>query len=120
MGLGACYIGAIRNEIAEVDKLLGLPDLVYPVFGLCLGYPNQEPELKPRLPLPVILKKEKYDDSSDTDLIKDYDRVVSQYYSTRTGGTKSNSWSDQISEMLKKEARPHMLSFLKSKGYLLK
>ncbi len=120
LGLGTCYIGAIRNRIAEVAELLELPDLVYPVFGLCLGYPAQDPELKPRLPLPAVLKQEIYDDSLDTDLIDEYDRSVRQYYQTRTGGSKDITWSGQISEMLKKESRPHMLSFLKEKGYLLK
>lgn len=120
IGLCGCYIGAIRNRIAEVDKLLGLPELVYPVFGLCLGYPAQDPELKPRLPLQVVLKHERYDDSSDAALIGDYDASVRQYYKTRTGGGKDNSWSEQISEMLVKEARPHMLSYLQDKGFLLK
>ncbi len=120
IGMGGCYIGAIRNSIGEVDKLLGLPKLVYPLFGLCLGYPAQNPEVKPRLPLQVVLKQDRYDDSSDVTLIKDYDTLVRKYYKTRTGGAKDNSWSEQISEMLVKEARPHMLSFLQDKGFLLK
>ena len=120
LGLGGCYIGAIRNRIAEVDQLLGLPDKVYPVFGLCLGYPAQNPEIKPRLPLGVVLKQHNYEDDNDLQLISAYDEEVRNYYRTRTGGTKDNSWSEQISEMLVKEARPHMLSFLQSKGFILK
>jgi nitroreductase len=120
MGLGGCYIGAIRNRIAEADELLGLPELVYPVFGMCLGYPAQAPETKPRLPLPVVLKKERYDSSSDVTQIETYDKAVRGYYRTRTGGAKDNSWSEQISEMLVKEARPHMLGYLNSKGFLRK
>lgn len=120
LGLGGCYIGAIRNQIADVAEILGLPELVYPVFGLCLGYPAQDPEPKPRLPLPVVLKQERYDDNSDTELIDGYDNAVHHYYNTRTDGTKDKSWSEQISEMLAKEARPHMLSFLQSKGFLIK
>ena len=120
LGLGCCYIGAIRNNIAAVDELLGLPPLVYPVFGLCIGYPAQDPEVKPRLPLPVVLKQERYDDNLDKDRIEEYDRVVRSYYQSRTGGRKDNSWSEQISEMLAREARPHMLGYLRSKGFLLK
>lgn len=120
MGLGGCYIGALRNRIGEVDQLLNLPELVYPLFGLCLGYPAQNPEVKPRLPLQVVLKQECYDDSSDSSIISDYDTTIRNYYKTRTGGKKDNSWSEQISEMLVKESRPHMLSYLQSKGYLLK
>ncbi len=120
MGLGGCYIGAIRNKIAEVDKLLRLPDKVYPVFGMCLGYPAQDPEIKPRLPVEVILKQQRYSNDNERQLITDYDEQVRRYYRTRTGGTKDNSWSEQISDMLVKEARPHMLPFLQSKGFLLK
>ena len=120
MGLGGCYIGAIRNNIEDVDNLLGLPELVYPVFGMCLGYPAQDPELKPRFPLQVILKQEKYDDSGDKELIEKYDESVRVYYKTRTGGIKDNSWSEQISDMLIREARPHMFEFLKSKGFILR
>ena len=118
VGLGGCYIGAIRNRIAEVDDLLKLPELVYPLFGLCLGYPAQDPEIKPRLPLRVVLKQECYDDSSDRILIEEYDSTVRSYYKTRTGGVIDHSWSEQISEMLVKEARPHMLSYLLDKGFL--
>ncbi len=120
LGLGGCYIGAIRNKIVEVDKLLALPEKVYPVFGMCLGYPAQDPEIKPRLPLGVVLKQQSYDDELDRQLITDYDELVRNYYRTRTGGTKDNSWSEQISDMLIKEARPHMLPFLQSKGFILK
>lgn len=120
LGLGGCYIGALRNRIAEVDELLKLPTLVYPVFGLCLGYPAQDPETKPRLPLEVVLKQETYDDDQDEAYILSYDESVKTYYRNRTGGKKDNSWSEQISDMLVKEARPHMLSFLKGKGFLLR
>ncbi|MGB1106796.1 MAG: oxygen-insensitive NADPH nitroreductase, partial [Candidatus Puniceispirillaceae bacterium] len=50
VGLGICYIGALRNDPARVTELLDLPQQVYPVFGLCLGFPDQDPEVKPRLP----------------------------------------------------------------------
>jgi nitroreductase len=118
LGLGGVYIGGLRNKIADVAELLELPELVYPVFGLCLGKPNQNPEVKPRLPLPVVLKQERYDDSQDEALIREYDEQVREYYRTRTGGNKEMSWSEQISAMLVKEARPHMLPFLQQRGFI--
>ena len=39
MGLGACYIGGLRNELEEVSKLLKLPHHVIPLFGLTVGHP---------------------------------------------------------------------------------
>ncbi|MEH6576623.1 MAG: oxygen-insensitive NADPH nitroreductase [Amphritea sp.] len=120
LGLGAVYIGGIRNNIAGVSDLLDLPELVYPVFGLCLGYPDQSPQVKPRLPVDVVLKQDRYDDSEDRSTIAAYDKHVSEYYRTRTGGNKDMTWSEQMSGMLVKEARPHMLPFLKDRGFLLK
>lgn len=120
LDLGVVYIGGIRNKIAEVSNLLNLPELVYPVFGMCIGYPDQAPEIKPRLPLPVVLKKDSYSNAQDSELLADYDKVIRDYYHSRTGGTKDMSWSEQIAGMLVKEARPHMLDFLKTRGYLLK
>ncbi|MCV6590835.1 MAG: oxygen-insensitive NADPH nitroreductase [Marinobacterium sp.] len=120
LGLGGVYIGGLRNRIEAVADLLELPELVYPVFGLCLGYPAQNPEVKPRLPVSVVLKQDRYDDSQDVATIREYDQVVREYYATRSGGTKDMSWSEQISGMLSKEARPHMLPFLQQRGFLNK
>lgn len=118
LGLGGVYIGGLRNKIEAVSELLELPELVYPVFGLCLGHPDQNPEVKPRLPLDVVLKQDRYDDSQDAERIAAYDDSVREYYRTRTGGNKEMSWSEQISGMLVKEARPHMLPFLNKKGFI--
>lgn len=116
-GLGICYIGALRNEPQAVAETLNLPHLTYPVFGLCLGHPDQNPEIKPRLPLSVVLKHEHYSDDDDPAALKDYDEDVRRYYESRTGNPRSQSWTEQISGMLQKEARPHMLPFLQSRGF---
>lgn len=120
LGLGIVYIGGLRNNIESVANLLKLPHLVYPLFGLCLGYPDQDPEVKPRLPLDVVLKQECYSDTGDRDRIRAYDEQVEAYYSTRTGGTKQMNWSGQISQMLIKESRPHILPFLQERGFIKK
>jgi nitroreductase len=120
LGIEGVYIGGIRNNIAAVSDLLELPTLVYPVFGMCLGYPAQEPETKPRLPLSVVLKTDRYQDDNDTKTISEYDEQVRDYYRSRTGGTKETTWSEQIADMLVKEARPHMKAFLKERGFILK
>jgi nitroreductase len=120
LGLGIVYIGGLRNSIEAVANLLELPHLTYPLFGLCLGYPAQDPEVKPRLPLDVVLKQERYSDTGDQDRIRTYDAQVEAYYATRTGGTKQMNWSGQIAQMLVKESRPHILPFLKARGFIEK
>jgi nitroreductase len=119
-GLGICYIGGLRNHPREVSDLLQLPQGVYPVFGLCLGYPDQDPEVKPRLPLEVILKQETYNDEADAPLIEAYDEQVREYYRTRTGGGHGICWSEQVAGLLSEKARPHMRGFLAEQGFNFK
>ena len=119
-GLGICYIGGIRNNPGLVSKLLELPKGVYPVFGLCLGYPAQDPDVKPRLPLSVILKEDRYNEEGDREAIESYDAAVREYYANRTGGGHGISWSEQVSVLLSEKSRPHMRGFLAEQGFTFK
>ncbi|MCB1648419.1 MAG: oxygen-insensitive NADPH nitroreductase [Pseudomonadales bacterium] len=119
-GLGGCYIGGIRNNPREVSDLLKLPRGVYPVFGLCLGYPAQDPECKPRLPLEVVLKEECYSEEGDEQRIAAYDDTVREYYRTRTGGGHGICWSEQVATLLSEKSRPHMRQFLAEQGFTMK
>lgn len=120
MGLGICYIGAIRNDPQVVTDLLELPDDVYPVFGLCIGRPAQDPEVKPRLPIEVVLKDDVYSDDGEEELIAAYDDVLSEYYRTRTGGNKDSSWTQEMARLVDGERRPHMRAFLADRGFELR
>ena len=119
-GLGICYIGAIRNDPQTVADLLQLPDDVYPVFGLCVGEPAQDPEVKPRLPVEVVLKEDVYADDGDEELIAAYDETLRQYYRTRSGGTKESSWTEEMARLVGGERRPHMREFLAKRGFELR
>lgn len=57
LGLGGVYIGGLRNNIEAVTELLKLPQHVLPLFGLCLGWPADNPDLKPRLPSSIWCMK---------------------------------------------------------------
>ena len=120
VGLGICYIGGIRNNPVDVSKLLELPIGVYPVFGLCLGYPDQDPEIKPRLPLSVIVKDEVYNERGDQEKIREYDEEIRDYYRTRTGGGHGISWTEQVATLLSEKSRPHMKAFLEKQGFKFK
>jgi nitroreductase len=62
LGLGAVYIGAIRNRPEAVAAELGLPPRVAPLFGLCIGYPDPDvaSAVKPRLSQQVVVHRESY------------------------------------------------------------
>ena len=117
MGLGVCYIGAIRNNPQVVTEILELPKHVYPVFGLCIGHPAEDPETKPRLPVKLILKEERYDDHNDRELIADYDETMNNYYQKRTNSKKVSTWSKVMARRYESERRPHMRDFLRNRGF---
>ena len=117
-GLGICYIGAIRNDAARSAELLGLPQQVYPVFGMCIGWPDQDPEVKPRLPVSVVLKENSYSIDGEAEAIAAYDEEMRTYYATRSANIKIQGWSEQMAGLLGRESRLHMRPFLESKGFL--
>ena len=117
-GLGICYIGAIRNDAALAAELLDLPRQVYPVFGMCIGWPDQDPEVKPRLPVSVVLKENTYSIDGEAEAIASYDEEMRNYYATRSANIKVQGWSEQMAGLLGKESRLHMRRFLEGKGFL--
>lgn len=119
LGLGGVYIGGIRNHPEEIGELLNLPRLTIPIVGMCLGYPDQNPEKKPRLPIDWVVFENSYEPLPQAD-IHDYDQVIADYYAHRTSNQKRQTWSEQIRSILTKEARPFMMSYLNRKGFNLK
>jgi nitroreductase len=119
LGLGICYIGGLRNNPQGVADLLELPEAVYPVFGMCLGYPDQDPEIKPRLPLALVLQEDRYQDAGALAGIERYDAQLRDYYRHRSGGQKNSSWSEEMKALAGK-SRPHMRAFLAGRGFAMK
>ncbi|MEX2104466.1 MAG: oxygen-insensitive NADPH nitroreductase [Bacilli bacterium] len=117
LGLGGVYIGGIRNNPEPISQLLNLPEKVYPVFGMCLGFPNSDPGVKPRLPLEAIYHPNRYNKDNQKDLLEQYDQQISQYYTERTGGKRTDSWTKQMSQRMNKEHRLHIKSFLENRGF---
>lgn len=67
LGLGACYVGAVRNRPREMADLLALPERVIALFGLAVGFPDpQRPaSVKPRLGMDEVLHKEGWSGGHD-------------------------------------------------------
>lgn len=123
LGLGIVYIGGLRNNPDKVSDLLKLPNRVYPVFGMCIGYPDQDiiPEKKPRLPLEAVFYENEYPSFEKTfTYIKHYDEVMKKYYLNRTNGQRIETWSDTITDKRKVPRRLFMKSFLRERGFPLK
>ena len=91
MDLGYVPLGTINDHPLQMLKTLDLPKLTFPVLGMQVGVPDQEPQLKPRLPLKFIC----FEDSYPKDL-KDYDQVVTTYYDLRDSNRRIDSFTKQI------------------------
>ncbi|MCE9683905.1 oxygen-insensitive NADPH nitroreductase [Halomonas alkalisoli] len=117
-GLGICYIGGVRNNPQAISDLLRLPEHVYPVFGMCLGYPAHEPDVKPRLPVEAILKEDYYTD--DSELVAAFDDAMQTYYGQRKGGNKDTNWSRNLTPLFDSKLRAHMRGFLTKRGFEMK
>ena len=74
LGLGCCPISVLRNHIKTVSEILELPDKVFPVAGLCLGYPAQAGFISMRLPLDATVHIDRYDESGLAAAVDGYDR----------------------------------------------
>jgi len=118
LGLGGVFIGGIRNDPEKVSELLGLPEQVYPVFGMCLGFPAVEQAQKPRLPVNAILMEDTYQ-IEEADLLR-YNKICSDYYENRKTGARSETWTAQIANMMSKPLRSHMKAFLTKRGFTFK
>jgi nitroreductase len=81
VGLGCCPISVIRNHADAVANILELPEKVFPVAGLCVGYPAAAGHISMRLPLDVTLHVDRYDDSLLGDAVDAYDRRRDARYS---------------------------------------
>ncbi len=117
-GLGGVFIGGIRNNPQLVCDCLELPQLVYPVFGMCLGWPAQRVAVKKRMPLSTVLHQERYNAEAIPQQIDAFDAQMEAYYAQRSDNVKSSNWSQQTVQSLLGKKREHMLEFLQGRGFL--
>ena len=102
VGMGSCAISMIRNQPEELRQILGLPERVVPVAGLCVGYPAQTLSINPRLSLKATFHVDEFAEDDPDLLIGEFDR---RYIAARTaiaartratGGSRPpQAWSDE-------------------------
>jgi len=116
-GYGICYIGGVRNNPNEISELLNLPDRVFPVFAMTMGVPDEQHEVKPRLPVEAILHENRYDTEKYNTLLPAYDKTLENYYASRGSNQKSTNWTKSMADFLKVPRRTHIKDFLSRKGF---
>ncbi len=70
MGLGTCYLGSPIRTARKLKEKYDLPDKVFPLVQLVVGYPAEDPPTRPRYPLNFVLFEDEYTDLSD-EMIKE-------------------------------------------------
>ena len=102
LDLGVVYLGSILNDAEKIIEILELPELTMPVLGLGIGYPNQNPQLKPRMSMDLRLFENTYKKFDDyLEEIKEYDIEMQTYYDLREANKRVDSFSNQVVAKLK-------------------
>jgi nitroreductase/FMN reductase [NAD(P)H] len=126
VGLGTCPISQIRNKIDRACEILGLPDGVFPIAGLAVGWPKfEKPLISMRLPPSVVVHTDRYDDSDLEQEVEAYDRrrhaerpiaKDKQRHTAKYGALDYCPWSEQVTRQLSLPERAGFKPYLKAHG----
>lgn len=129
LGLGICYIGAVRNRPAEVIELLELPHLTFPVTGMTLGWPAAQPTIRPRLDTEAVLHWECYNTIEQDRFLKAYDQamIATSIYQGRQvqvpdqdGVMENYGWMEHSARRVSQAMRTRLRGVLEQQGFMLK
>ena len=122
VGLGTCPISVLRNQIAKVSELLGLPDRVIPVAGLTVGWPARPGRIAPRLSLSATVHENRFAQDQEAG-IREYDarrRTIHEFNPrdpARFGEKADYGWSDDKARQYADPQRADFGAFVRSKGF---
>ena len=126
VGLGTCPISQIRNHAAEVAEVLGLPQHVFPVAGLGIGWPSFEGVMSPRLGLDVSIHRDRYDETGLGEKVAAYDRrrnetqpYKTQRFVEKFGEDPAYGWSEDKARQYSVPERADFGAFVRAKGFKL-
>lgn len=72
LGFGICYMGTTLCRTGELVEFFGLPEGVFPATTVVIGVPDEDPDLRARLPLESIVHDEAYRDFDDDRIEETY------------------------------------------------
>jgi len=123
-GLGTCPISTIRDHLETVNELLGLPDWVFPVAGMTLGWPGRTPRANLRLPLAATVHTDTYDEDAQWAAIEAYDlrRAELRPYGSqrdpdRFGTRAPYTWSEDKARQYAEPQRTDFGAYARKKGF---
>ena len=85
LGLGSCFLGAAPYAAEKIKNEYNLPDKVFPVVQLTMGYPDEVSQPRPRYPMNFTLFEDKYPTITDemlNEAMKEMDEgyIAQDYY----------------------------------------
>ena len=60
LGLGSCFLGDAPFRSGEIIQTYQLPQRVFPMVQLTMGYPAEDPPPRPRYPIEFVLFEDHY------------------------------------------------------------
>ncbi len=126
VGLGCCPVSAVRNEAQALSDLLELPEYVFPVAGLALGWPAGPAEVSPRLPLAMTVHENRFGSGDSRAAIEAYDKARAaiqpypkQRFTEDYGVAPDYGWSEDKARQYSKPERADFGAFVRAKGFKL-
>ena len=65
LGMGSCFLGGTPYKATKIQKAYSLPQRVFPLVELVMGYPAEEASPRPRYPLEYTLFEDRYPEMTD-------------------------------------------------------
>ncbi len=65
LGMGSCFLGDAPFRSGKIIREYKLPRRVFPMVQLAMGYPDEDPPVRPRYPLPFVLFEDSYPEFSE-------------------------------------------------------
>lgn len=117
LGLGSVYIGTVLEFFHELRDMFALPQGVFPVVLLCLGFPRSRPKPRNKLGVDVIVHEERYRELEDQELLATFDE---KYGQQRFGITEERLETiEQVCREVHGEAfARRCLEWIKEQGYI--
>ncbi len=128
VGLGCCPVSEVRDNIQLLSDELNLPDHVFPVAGLCVGWPAGPAKINMRLPLSTTVKVDSYNDDNLLDDVADYDlrrealdkTPPEQQLNVEEFGVAPNyGWSEHRTRQYSQPARSDFGQYIRKQGFNL-
>ena len=137
VGMVCCPISVLRDQARALAEILQMPQHVFPIAGLCLGFPAQAQSVNPRLGLQATVQIDRYpqtshglqsvvgDAAADATMDAAVDAYDQRYVAVRSARLPADaanakppmSWSQEKLRQYAQAQRQDWGEFLRTQGF---